>query len=257
MEALYGIRTTLREPPATDTHTKPWRTHLVEAKDLRGLRVGRLTVQHRVARIGSNGAWLCLCDCGNHKVLPTYLLTARARASCGCRPKPHRGGPKPHAEKDTSLYRLWINVKRRSRAHVERMGQRYGAQRAALQEEWRTFDSFKSWAIVNGYEEGVVLRRKYLAKAYTPENCYLERVTVGGGIRKKVPKIPRVRPALEGQRFGRLNVKMLFAENHNGRRWLCECDCGREMSFAEARLTAGRRKSCGCGSRSPNRLWKK
>jgi hypothetical protein len=52
---------------------------------------------------------------------------------------------------------------------------------------------------------------------------------------------------LTGQRFGRLTALQLAAKSPT--KWLCKCDCGKELVTLGASLSAGRTKSCGCLSR--------
>ena len=57
-------------------------------------------------------------------------------------------------------------------------------------------------------------------------------------------------PDLMGQRFGRLEVIAEVPKENfrNGRRWLCRCDCGKEVVRAPSELIGNNgRKSCGCG----------
>lgn len=53
---------------------------------------------------------------------------------------------------------------------------------------------------------------------------------------------------LTGQRFGRLKALRDTGEKSLNRSaiWLCECDCGNEVSVSNNSLTMGRIKSCGC-----------
>ena len=55
---------------------------------------------------------------------------------------------------------------------------------------------------------------------------------------------------LKGKRFGRLVVMYLdpspYYDKTQGRRWVCGCDCGNEVSVTTGKLNAGRVKSCGC-----------
>lgn len=58
-------------------------------KDLSGMKFGRLTVLYRVDdKILSDGSrssmWMCLCQCGNHKVVEGRLLLSKTTRSCGC-----------------------------------------------------------------------------------------------------------------------------------------------------------------------------
>lgn len=54
-------------------------------KDLTGQRFGRLVVIEPVTT-GEyrNSVWLCQCDCGNKKIVPTYRLLNGRTFSCGC-----------------------------------------------------------------------------------------------------------------------------------------------------------------------------
>lgn len=50
---------------------------------------------------------------------------------------------------------------------------------------------------------------------------------------------------ISGMRFGRL-VAMFPVMSNNKKQWLCQCDCGNEVSVTYNSLTTGNAKSCGC-----------
>lgn len=51
---------------------------------------------------------------------------------------------------------------------------------------------------------------------------------------------------ISGQRFGMLTaIKSTGEFAHGGYRWLCECDCGREVCVPVGSLTSGNTRSCG------------
>lgn len=51
---------------------------------------------------------------------------------------------------------------------------------------------------------------------------------------------------LIGRKFARLTV-IKFAEVRNSkRRWLCKCDCGKEVTVVGSAMRSGNTKSCGC-----------
>ena len=56
-----------------------------KAKDLTGMKFGRLTV---IERRGSDkrkkALWLCKCECGNEVIVRTDILKSGATTSCGC-----------------------------------------------------------------------------------------------------------------------------------------------------------------------------
>lgn len=52
---------------------------------------------------------------------------------------------------------------------------------------------------------------------------------------------------LTGRRFGRLTVLKQAGTSPSGeRRWLCHCDCGKELTVFAGNLRRGRTQSCGC-----------
>ena len=52
---------------------------------------------------------------------------------------------------------------------------------------------------------------------------------------------------LTGHRFGRLAVTGFAGKAKNGHsKWLCKCDCGREVTVSYEGLKRGDTKSCGC-----------
>lgn len=54
------------------------------AKDLTGMRFGRLTVIERVPSKSGHARWKCLCDCGNYTEALSNNLKSGAKVSCGC-----------------------------------------------------------------------------------------------------------------------------------------------------------------------------
>jgi len=55
------------------------------------------------------------------------------------------------------------------------------------------------------------------------------------------------REDLSGKRFGKLTVVSLVKVNSNySGKWLCKCDCGKEINATDSKLKNGRTKSCGC-----------
>lgn len=55
---------------------------------------------------------------------------------------------------------------------------------------------------------------------------------------------------ITGQRFGRFQVIALAPKAPSGQtRWLCRCDCGKEVIVQGGNLKSGASKSCGCYNR--------
>lgn len=63
--------------------------------DLTGEKIGSLTVIKKCTKT-NNGktGWLCRCDCGNVKIIPTTLITHKKLKSCGCLRKKDLTGKK-------------------------------------------------------------------------------------------------------------------------------------------------------------------
>lgn len=51
---------------------------------------------------------------------------------------------------------------------------------------------------------------------------------------------------LTGRTFGRLTVLKRVGSGKDGAKWLCQCDCGKQMLTYTERLTSGHTRSCGC-----------
>lgn len=51
---------------------------------------------------------------------------------------------------------------------------------------------------------------------------------------------------ITGQRYGRLTVIREVKSNSRHRKWLCKCDCGKEITCFMYSLRTGNTKSCGC-----------
>ena len=55
-----------------------------------------------------------------------------------------------------------------------------------------------------------------------------------------------ISPDLTGRQFGELTVLEKADSIQAGARWLCRCDCGKEVEVSYNGLQYGNRKSCGC-----------
>ena len=93
--------------------------------DLRGQKYGKLTAIQSEVKVGKTGRkiyyWLCLCDCGNKKLIPRNNLKNGHTKSCGCLQKKYTSqmGKKNTTHGDTTsgkingLYSIWMRMKRR------------------------------------------------------------------------------------------------------------------------------------------------
>ena len=65
------------------------------AKDLTGMRFGRLTVIERVPSKSRHARWKCRCDCGNYTEALSNNLQSGSKVSCGCAAHPGSRGITP------------------------------------------------------------------------------------------------------------------------------------------------------------------
>ena len=142
-------------------------------KDMTGQRFGRLTVIERAGTLGNRAAWLCKCDCGREHVVRGKLLRNGNTVSCGCYAKERaREASITHGMKKTRLYEVWHGMKSRCLNERDRRYKNYGARGITICDEWRnSFESFRDWALANGYRDDLTIDRKDNDGNYCPENC--------------------------------------------------------------------------------------
>lgn len=152
--------------------------------DLTGQRFGRLTVikQYGVAKSG-HALWDCKCDCGNTKIISSNQLRGLTR-SCGCLQREKAAqyckdnGHKHKKEKENigvgfeRLHRSYADMKKRCENPHSKNYNNYGGRGIRVCTEWKnSFDSFKKWALKNGYADGLTLDRTNVNGNYEPSNC--------------------------------------------------------------------------------------
>lgn len=72
----------------------------------------------------------------------------------------------------TRLYRIWSGMKQRCYNNKSTGFRWYGEKGIKVCDEWlNSFESFKEWALNNGYEETLTIDRIDPMKDYSPLNC--------------------------------------------------------------------------------------
>lgn len=133
--------------------------------DLTGKRFGRLTVIKRLSEKNGSPTWLCLCDCGNMKVIGGNFLRNGTSTSCGCLVKIH-GGTK------SRLYHIWLGMKSRCYNPKNYRFDDYGNRGITVCDKWKyNFNAFSKWAKENGYRDDLSIDRIDNNGNYCPENC--------------------------------------------------------------------------------------
>lgn len=73
-----------------------------------------------------------------------------------------------------NLYRVWANMKARINNSKNPKFKDYGGRGIKICKEWNIlhgFNNFESWALQNGYKQGLFLDRADTNGNYEPQNC--------------------------------------------------------------------------------------
>lgn len=153
---------------------------MARIKDLTGQKFGRLTIIKEVEKDKNNKSQcLCICECGNEKIIRKSDLRTGKIKSCGCIKKEILSKrQKKHGKTRTRLYRIWCNIKSRCKNKKVPCYKYYGGKGIILYEEWQNFEPFYEWAINNGYQENLTIDRIDINNNYEPKNCrWVDRKT--------------------------------------------------------------------------------
>lgn len=131
-----------------------------------GKRYGSLTVVARKASGGGGASWLCVCDCGNEKVLQGCKLREGGYQSCGCGRR-RRSGLSGHP-----LYSTWGNMIRRCTDPTNHNYHFYGGRGIRVCERWAGEDGLQNFLADMGERPvGTTLDRIDVNGDYEPSNC--------------------------------------------------------------------------------------
>lgn len=129
-----------------------------------GDRFGSLTVVAEHAKVNNRAAYLCLCDCGNERVVRQKSLRSGEVSSCGCRPHALKRG----YEKNKP-YSTWIGMIQRTTNPNSKSYPRYGGRGIKVCDEWRSFRAFHR--DMGDPPDGMELDRIDNNTGYSKENC--------------------------------------------------------------------------------------
>ena len=189
-------------------------------EDLAGKRFGRLVIVRRAGSLYNRSAWLCICDCGNEKVINGNNLKRGNCTSCGC-------------------YRKEMSIKVNTGniyTLKDLTGKRFG--RLLVIERTKTPEHIKGNRVY------------WLCRC----NCGNEKIISGLNLRNghtlscgcyKKEKARATAENLIGKRFGKV-VVIKRDKTREGVYWICKCDCGNEKSIPAVTLKTGKCISCGC-----------
>ena len=151
--------------------------------DLTGQRIGRLTILSRAPNDQKGKPrWNCKCDCGNTCVISSTALLGGFTHSCGCLRKEYaaavhfKHGGSRRGKRDR-LYAVWNAMRQRCENPRSSSYENYGGRGIAVCEEWKnSYETFRSWAIDNGYDPDAdfglcTIDRIDVDGDYEPGNC--------------------------------------------------------------------------------------
>lgn len=148
----------------------------MHSRNLKGGRFGRLVCIKPHDKNNYGTIWECSCDCGKKVFVNASNLISGNTKSCGCLQKDKareyylKHGDCPH-KKPTRLYRCWTDMKTRTNNTKTTFAKNYINRGIKLCKQWEKYENFKSWAVKNGYQDGLTLDRINVNGNYCPENC--------------------------------------------------------------------------------------
>jgi hypothetical protein len=143
--------------------------------ELEGQRFGRLTVRGLSHTRKKHSYWICICDCGNEKIIGGSGLLTGKTSSCGCFRKDtmtriktrHGHSPRQHLLSPT--YRSWAAMKVRCLNPKGNRWKHYGGRGITVCDRWLIFANFL--ADMGERPIGLTLDRIENDGNYEPGNC--------------------------------------------------------------------------------------
>lgn len=147
--------------------------------DLTGNRFGKLTAvsfagfHSRGSAARTLSMWDCVCDCGNHVVVPTSSLLSGHTRSCGClQSEVQSARSRTHGGANSRLYKEYRNMKSRCNNPSATGYMYYGGRGISVCDEWmESFEAFRDWSLRNGYSNDLTIDRIDTNGNYSPSNC--------------------------------------------------------------------------------------
>lgn len=105
------------------------------------------------------------CECGKNITVKSDSLLSGHTVSCGCKKKIHGKSNKER------LYQTWKNMRQRCNNPNRSDYKRYGGRGIKICDEWNDYNTFRDWALSNGYSDNLSIDRIDVNGNYEPSNC--------------------------------------------------------------------------------------
>lgn len=234
-------------------------------KDLTGQRFGKLVVKEIVRdyeKAKQDGAyWLCICDCGNEKVLHRSHLR-QGISSCGCKKQEARRNEVPTLVGKqfgnwTVLQDFVSNEDNRCVAqcscgqvsYLDRYNLTSGGtggcnkcfgERASREHSLQQIGKRKGRLLIVDIDENY----DYICKCDCGETKVVKKSHWGGNVQscgcyKTELARQRYTKDFVGKTFGKLTVLSVIYREGKPPKWLCRCECGEEVEKWGVKITKG------------------
>jgi len=156
--------------------------------DITGDKYGSLTAIREVGRDKSNNRrYLCICDCGEAKIIRLTHIRSGASTSCGCvARKVHADRLRTHGMRKFKFYGTWKAMLLRCNNPKDAGYANYGGRGVTVCEEW--LDPLKFYADMGEPPEGTSLERKDVNLGYNKDNCVWADSSTQGANKRKSSK---------------------------------------------------------------------
>ena len=137
-----------------------------------GLKIAFWTVIGNPVAINYKTMIPCRCICGTEKLISHRSLKLGSSKSCGCFRKQELSKTKlKHGMSHSTLYKVWAQMIQRCTNPKHKSWNRYGGRGIEVDKTWLDAKNFITWALSNGYQNGLELDRINNNKSYSQNNC--------------------------------------------------------------------------------------